>query len=674
MPTMLDSALDLASRGLRVFPCSPRTKAPHTPNGFHDATTDPATIRQWWSRWQEAAIGIATGDGLAVVDLDPRNSDGAADWREMLQDLESECGALPETWTAITGGGGLHIYLRTNGTALTCRTNIRPGLDLKADGGYVIAPPSGHASGARYMWETDPDVCAMATIPHEWETLVASDRATTGPYEAPSAPVTPGSRNSQTIRFVGAMRHYGLGGGGLAAVAQAYNLHHNDPPLPDREISSMVATAERWDRGTPAVVITRAIMDGDGTDTRKAMPWETVSDTDVVRIIYSHPLLAPIAKAFGAAAKPSLPASVTIPRALVMAGCAMAQPVPGWSTMTGSHGAELARLRIETGGGQTTNMWHLLVAPSGTGKDIGNVADALANSEGWLLAGGGSAEGLAEGMAETPAGLILIGEFENWIDRNHWQAGARPFVTEAFQKGRFKARFSKGRTRESHYAYPSIMANVQPEILASKASFEHLSAGFLPRFMVSAMPHGTHHRPRTGRLETWHQEAFTALAVYKTQDGSVAVPEDYLDELYMDTLAGHDAPYAPHWKRLVNEYGPKIATVLAVDGHDVTPVIQDRHWQDTTTILLWLYRQAADAFDGIAQPGEAAAVNQRYAILLKHYQDEYRRTKRPVDPNGPVRARRPRMPAAERDSILEMMVTAGDLVPKDSGFVPRRTR
>lgn len=667
---MLASALDLASQGLRVFPCRPGLKVPHgklAPNGCKDATTDRDTIARWWSQCPTANIGVATGDGLTVVGFDPY-LDGARPPDE----IEAEVGKLPETWAAHTPRGGLHVYLQTNGTAIRNAVTLLQSFDVRGAGGYVLAPPSRTGDG-EYRWETEPGICDLAHITQPWQQLL-EDRSG-GKYVAPAQPTKPGQRNSETIRYVGAMRHYGLGGATLQAVAHAYNAKANSPPLPDHEIDSMCRTAERWDQGTPAVIITRALAHGaTGPDSDTGpMPWETVSDTDIVRIIYSHRLLAPIAKAFGAGAKPSLPASVTVPRALVMAGCAMAQPVPGWSNMTGKSGVELARLRIETGGGQTTNMWHLLVAPSGTGKDIGNVADRLASSEAWLIAGGGSAEGLAEGMTETPAGLIVVGEFENWLDRNHWQSAARPFVTEAWQKGQFKTRLAKGRVRESHYCYPSMMANVQPEILAARATYEHLTSGFMPRFMVSYMPQGQIHRPRTGNLERWHAEAFSALACFKEQVGAVHVPEDYLHSLYVDTFAGLEAPYRSHWQRLVNEYGPKIATVLAVDGDTTTPVIQDRHWDDTSTILLWLYRQAADAFDGIAQPGETAAVNQRYAILLRHFQDEFAKTKKPVPATGPIRFRRPRMPSQERETVLAMLIQSGDLVPRDGGFVPRRT-
>lgn len=130
-----------------MFPCKPRGKAPLTPRGHNDASTDGDQIRRWWGRWPDANIGIATGAGLAVVDVD--DEDG-------LDDLTHAHGGLPTTLEAVTGGGGRHLFFRCDGE-LRCRNGFGRGVDLKADGGYVIAPPSVHPSGAPYAWDTDDE-------------------------------------------------------------------------------------------------------------------------------------------------------------------------------------------------------------------------------------------------------------------------------------------------------------------------------------------------------------------------------------------------------------------------------------------------------------------------------------------------------------------------------------
>ena len=140
---LLDGALQLARRGARVFPCLPRGKVPLVPHGCLDATSDARTIRRWWARWPGANLGLATGGGLLVLDVDPRHGGDAG-----LAALE----ALPATREALTGGGGRHLYLRATGPVRCSAGRLRPGLDVRGEGGYVVAPPSVHPSGALYRW------------------------------------------------------------------------------------------------------------------------------------------------------------------------------------------------------------------------------------------------------------------------------------------------------------------------------------------------------------------------------------------------------------------------------------------------------------------------------------------------------------------------------------------
>ena len=167
--SLVDAALALAKLDLRVFPvhgiaaagrctcgnaaCPNAGKHPRLSAWQRKATTDPQQIRRWWSREPRANIGIATGElsGLLVLDVDV--GDGKPGLAS-LGELEARHGARPRTWEVQTGGGGLHVYLRHPGgdRRIGNRAGILPGLDLRGDGGYVVAPPSLHASGRRYTW------------------------------------------------------------------------------------------------------------------------------------------------------------------------------------------------------------------------------------------------------------------------------------------------------------------------------------------------------------------------------------------------------------------------------------------------------------------------------------------------------------------------------------------
>ena len=145
------AALKYAAQGLSVFPCKPRGKTPLTKHGLKDATCDLDQIKAWWDRWPEANVAIATGaiSGTIVLDVDPRHGGD-----DSLATLEASFGKLPETPTVLTGGGGLHIYFRHPGIEIpNSAGRVGPGIDVRGDGGYVIAPPSIHASGNEYLWK-----------------------------------------------------------------------------------------------------------------------------------------------------------------------------------------------------------------------------------------------------------------------------------------------------------------------------------------------------------------------------------------------------------------------------------------------------------------------------------------------------------------------------------------
>jgi hypothetical protein len=122
--------------GFRVIPLVPGKKTPLIQNWQNEGTWDEAKIREWWRRWPNANIGILTGryrDGYFIVlDFDPRN--GGDWWDDVGEDV------LPPTWVVHTPNKGRHYYYRT--TELYRCEKLLPGVDLRGEGGYVVAPPS----------------------------------------------------------------------------------------------------------------------------------------------------------------------------------------------------------------------------------------------------------------------------------------------------------------------------------------------------------------------------------------------------------------------------------------------------------------------------------------------------------------------------------------------------
>jgi len=147
---ILAASLAYAALGWPVLPVQPRGKRPILRDWPAAASTDPATIRAWWEQWPDANVGVVTGprSGLAVLDIDPRAGGNAS-----LAELEARVGVLPGTALVVTGSNGSHLYFRHPGEHITSRAHsLGRGLDVKADGGQVIAPPSVHPCGCRYAW------------------------------------------------------------------------------------------------------------------------------------------------------------------------------------------------------------------------------------------------------------------------------------------------------------------------------------------------------------------------------------------------------------------------------------------------------------------------------------------------------------------------------------------
>jgi hypothetical protein len=156
-PTLLGAALDYGARSWPVLPCRPRGKTPLLEHGLHDASTDADQIRAWWARWPGANIGLRTGVAFDALDVDGPEGETALD--AALPGPEAPTVDGPTVAT----GHGWHVYVAPTG--LGNRAGVLPSVDWRGAGGYVIAPPSIHPSGARYRWELPDDPAYGAAAP-----------------------------------------------------------------------------------------------------------------------------------------------------------------------------------------------------------------------------------------------------------------------------------------------------------------------------------------------------------------------------------------------------------------------------------------------------------------------------------------------------------------------------
>lgn len=263
-PSMYDAAIEYAKKGFAVFPLKYRDKVPLTRNGCKDATTDAAQIKAWWQKYPNANIGLATGSvsqNVFVIDLDI-DEDRGIDGYHSLEDWQREHGDFPETWTAITGRGGYHLYYRGNGR-IKNRAEIIDGVDIRGNGGYVVAPPSIHKNGNRYEWEYSPDEFEIAKADNNVEYFLNhGDQKQGTAFTMPNI-VAAGQRNQMLFRFACMMQAKGASDQSVFAATMAENESSCSPPLTEQEVRIIVSSATKYDKGKPIHI------DSEGVATRE---------------------------------------------------------------------------------------------------------------------------------------------------------------------------------------------------------------------------------------------------------------------------------------------------------------------------------------------------------------------------------------------------------------------
>ncbi len=255
----LIAALGYAIRGWGVLPLIPMTKKPLgalVPHGFQDATTNEEIIRQWWERCPTANIGIQTGaeSGLVVLDIDPRNGG-----KDNLLELEQKHGELPLTVGSLTGGGGAHIFFLHPGGVIKHKA-LAPGVEVKADGGYVVAPPSIHPTGELYLWEgaSHPDDVALVALPDWLLRLMSRESAPKhGSYSSTLNLIIPeGQRHNTLLSHAGTMRRKGMSKEAIMEALLIDNRIRCTPPLEESEVKKLAQSVARYKPEARGVVRT----------------------------------------------------------------------------------------------------------------------------------------------------------------------------------------------------------------------------------------------------------------------------------------------------------------------------------------------------------------------------------------------------------------------------------
>jgi hypothetical protein len=251
---VIDLAIHYARQGFRVFPLVPGGKEPAVPkrkggHGCLDATTDIEAIERWWTAYPDANIGIATGRGLLVIDVDPRKSDR---WLESLQAL-----AIPRTFTTKTWSGGWHLYLSMPpDSRITIGADLLPGIDWRGNSGYVVAVGS-VVGGALYEIANNvPIAAAPSTLLERLRTASGKRRdlvrSTRVEHEGTDRMVIPVSRRNDTLLRIGcALRRWGVDYAAILGSLRVVNAEHSELALGDGELQRIAASAARYPATEP---------------------------------------------------------------------------------------------------------------------------------------------------------------------------------------------------------------------------------------------------------------------------------------------------------------------------------------------------------------------------------------------------------------------------------------
>ena len=236
-----------------IFPLKPGRKKPDTEHGVSDATKDPAQVAAWWTAKPGANIGVACGqiNGFIVLDVDKNHTPGV-DGEETLKELEAKLGPLPETVEVLTPSGGRHLYFKYPAGEYDFRNyhdnenKTLPGIDIRANGGYVVAPPS-KFNGCNYEWEVSsyPNECDMAELPEAWKQwLIGLCAKFTLPEAAPQ-----GTRNDTLFKYGASLRAKGTAPEEIRAQLDQYNREHCAPPVEGQELDRIIKSVLKYPAG-----------------------------------------------------------------------------------------------------------------------------------------------------------------------------------------------------------------------------------------------------------------------------------------------------------------------------------------------------------------------------------------------------------------------------------------
>lgn len=249
MENLKQAAIKYAEMGYKIFPVMPNAKNPATDNGFKDASKDVKQIEKWWNENPNYNIGLPTGEinHIVVVDCDIHPEDGADGYRDLVE-FANENGEIPDTVLSITQSGGYHFFFKTD-KAYRSRIKVYGSIDIRANGGYVVAPPSVGEYG-EYTWECgyEIDEFEMADANDTIDKLINLKKEGSGNAGLPEE-LGEGARNTLLFQEGCRLRSRGYSEVEIESALQTINSARCTPPLPQSDVTTIAKSCARYEIG-----------------------------------------------------------------------------------------------------------------------------------------------------------------------------------------------------------------------------------------------------------------------------------------------------------------------------------------------------------------------------------------------------------------------------------------
>src|SRR5215216_1249687 len=273
--TARGEAVEYHRRGWSPIPIKPRSKEPNL-RELRPYLTRKATQEELGA-WSWPGVGIVTGPVSDVLLLDVDSPEGEAELQKH---------GHPVTPMVRTAGGGLHLYFKHPKQHVRTGIRVAPGLDVKASGGYAVAPPSVGPNGRAYEWIISPEEAELANPP-EWLMSLLERKRPKGPAPKVGERIPSGQRNIALARLAGTMRRPGMSETAILAALLEENERRCQPPLPRAEVEKIATSIARYEPASEVSEVARISLNGNGV----AQPTPEYNLTDLGntrRLIHRH--------------------------------------------------------------------------------------------------------------------------------------------------------------------------------------------------------------------------------------------------------------------------------------------------------------------------------------------------------------------------------------------------